>query len=442
MTLSGLSTAGIVKNNASGVLSGEANFLDLSDVTTANVTYYVDDTLGDDGNDGLSAGAGGAFKTIQTAINKIPKWVRNYIVINVADGIYSVAGYVINISFKNIIDEFYSSRIYIVGNTTNPENVILRNTADNSWTRTVYMGHNIGCVYMHGFQLERTGATAQYQEAVLSTGTGQLILRDIKFNYTGGAIKSYAINAVWGSCVTARNCTVNGTAFHYGYNAAYGAFIYICGTQLTATVYKYNSSGGQIFNSDVWYPDYANQHLAIGRVNPETWAKFEIYMASTSETVYIINNNATSNTNAVFRIDANSGLANALKVQRNGNIGLDRSPALAKLDIGGDIRFQKDIQTKTGNHTVLSTESHCVFVGKTNAVNFTLPSAVAGLTYTFIVGTDTVRVTVTAAAGDTIDGSAAAGNTWADAIRETITIVAIDSTSWVITSKLGTWTTT
>jgi len=57
--------------------------------TTADITYYVDATLGNDANDGLAAGAGHALQTIQAAINKIPQVVNHTVTINVAAGTYA-----------------------------------------------------------------------------------------------------------------------------------------------------------------------------------------------------------------------------------------------------------------------------------------------------------------------------------------------------------------
>lgn len=55
--------------------------------TTADLTYYVDTTNGNDSNDGLTAGT--ALKTIMAAINKIPQVVNHTVTINVAIGTYN-----------------------------------------------------------------------------------------------------------------------------------------------------------------------------------------------------------------------------------------------------------------------------------------------------------------------------------------------------------------
>ena len=59
-----------------------------------DITYYVNASTGDDNNDGLTSST--AFKTIQHAIDILPKFLLNKITINVSDGIYerlSVKGF-------------------------------------------------------------------------------------------------------------------------------------------------------------------------------------------------------------------------------------------------------------------------------------------------------------------------------------------------------------
>jgi len=80
----------------------------------------------------------------------------------------------------------------------------------------------------------------------------------------------------------------------------------------------------------------------------------------------------------------------------------------------------------------------------TPAENYnTLPSASAGLRFTFICE-DANGIRVTAAAGDTVrivgDVSAAAGYARSTTIGSAVTFVAVDDTQWIAISALGTWT--
>lgn len=80
--------------------------------------------------------------------------------------------------------------------------------------------------------------------------------------------------------------------------------------------------------------------------------------------------------------------------------------------------------------------------GATGIVTFNLPSAAAGITYTFATS-EALRINVVAASGDQIVHS---GQTADDSIRSgnaegaSITLVAIDATSWVVTAAMGSWT--
>lgn len=74
---------------------------------------------------------------------------------------------------------------------------------------------------------------------------------------------------------------------------------------------------------------------------------------------------------------------------------------------------------------------------------FTLPAAAAGLTYTFVDNAPTADddLWITAASGDTINGGTA-GKSYkctGDAVKQFVTLVAIDDTQWVVIAESGTW---
>ena len=79
------------------------------------------------------------------------------------------------------------------------------------------------------------------------------------------------------------------------------------------------------------------------------------------------------------------------------------------------------------------------------AINFTLPTATAGLTYEFYIQA-AQELKVTAAAGDTIRNagtvSAAAGDIKASTVGNLVKIVAINGTEWIVETITGTWTIT
>ena len=111
----------------------------------------------------------------------------------------------------------------------------------------------------------------------------------------------------------------------------------------------------------------------------------------------------------------------------------------------------------TGTKSVSAAESGTVFVNTQGAstTTFTLPSAAAGLTYTFVESNASGEILITPATGDAIvtkihaaqDGTAlapAAGtgikNTAATNVAgDCITLVALDTTTWYGVGMTGLW---
>lgn len=113
----------------------------------------------------------------------------------------------------------------------------------------------------------------------------------------------------------------------------------------------------------------------------------------------------------------------------------------------GTLLAAKFVAAKTADYSVLATDSLAVFTneGAVGKKNNTLPSAAAGLEYTFVVQ-DSDGLTVTAATGDTITDSvtvsAAAGNIDSTDVGAVVTLLAINATEWVVRAQTGVWTIT
>ena len=122
------------------------------------------------------------------------------------------------------------------------------------------------------------------------------------------------------------------------------------------------------------------------------------------------------------------------------------------------ISAPKNVAATSGATKVLATsESGSVFVqtASSGTTTYTLPAAAAGLTYTFVCGNAGGEILITPATGDAIvtkihsaqDGTAlapAAGtgikNTAATNVAgDSITLVALDTTTWYGTSIIGLW---
>lgn len=106
--------------------------------------------------------------------------------------------------------------------------------------------------------------------------------------------------------------------------------------------------------------------------------------------------------------------------------------------------FNKEIEIDTDNsESVLATDSGKVFTNAPNvgSSEFTLPTAAAGLTFTFVDVSSTAAddIWITAAAGDTIANGTAAKSfkNIDDALPVSCTITAVNAGSWVVESSTG-----
>jgi len=76
-------------------------------------------------------------------------------------------------------------------------------------------------------------------------------------------------------------------------------------------------------------------------------------------------------------------------------------------------------------------------------VTYNLPTAAAGLWYTFVDldPTETFDLQIQAASGDTINGGTAAKiyECTGDAVKQSCTLLALDATQWIVVNEVGTW---
>jgi hypothetical protein len=113
-------------------------------------------------------------------------------------------------------------------------------------------------------------------------------------------------------------------------------------------------------------------------------------------------------------------------------------------DCGGASVAQRSIEAVTTTKSPSAAESREVYTneGDADGAVITLPTAAAGLEYTFVVQA-AQTLTITAGAGDTIGiaGSvtAAAGSISSNVVRSSVTLLAVNATEWVATSAVGTW---
>ena len=107
--------------------------------------------------------------------------------------------------------------------------------------------------------------------------------------------------------------------------------------------------------------------------------------------------------------------------------------------------FLQTITNDTEPHAISAAESGTVLtnLGSNGADAWTLPTAIAGYEYTFVVMA-AQDMQITPAAGDSIIGSGTdvgPGDTYAaNAVGETLHLIAVDDTNWIVISETGTWT--
>lgn len=140
---------------------------------------------------------------------------------------------------------------------------------------------------------------------------------------------------------------------------------------------------------------------------------------------------------SLFRVSGKS----AIKSGANGTIEFVDAAATSP----AQIRASVFPSSKTANYPVTSLDAGTYFnnIGAGGAVNFTLPTAAAGLRYSFTIQA-AQTVTITAGASTTIriggTASAAAGNITSSSIGNTIVLYAISATEWYSEAHEGTWT--
>ena len=182
------------------------------EVLTANRTYYVDVTLGNDANSGLAAGAGNAWKTRQKAIDVIAALDLSIynVVVNLADGTYTDSAVVSGPWLGN-------GNVDFVGNTTNPQNVIINPASGGGFQVSgggfirisgMELRAQFGIIAQRGSRIYgmsalRFGAAANYQ--IYANG-GQIIMFN---NYSIVGAAQVHVLADAGGSISATGLTIN-----------------------------------------------------------------------------------------------------------------------------------------------------------------------------------------------------------------------------------------
>jgi Protein of unknown function (DUF2793) len=211
---------------ATGLLAAANNLSDLASVAaaranlgvreqlTANRTYYVR-TDGSDGNNGLANSSGGAFLTIQKAIDTVAALdISIYnVTIQVADGTYGGA-VVISGAWVG------SGTVTLQGNTSTPANALLSTGASDCIT--VLSG---GTLTVTGFKLTNSGSF------LLQANSGLIRFSSMTFG-TCGSQQVRASDG--GRFLVTGNYTIDGSAINH-WSAVGNGVIRVQGKTITLT---------------------------------------------------------------------------------------------------------------------------------------------------------------------------------------------------------------
>lgn len=190
------------------------------EVLSAARTYYVR-TDGSDSNDGLSNTAGGAFLTIQKAVDTVANLDKSIydVTIQVADGTYTTP-----IVLKTTVGAGTAS---IIGNTTTPANVIVSTTSNNA----ISADGAVGVWIIKGLKLTTT-----------TTGFGMFIVNaptTVKIqNMDFGTMATGYAHMIAGDGATIQitgNYNITGAAGRHLYASQLGKIIYAAASTVTLT---------------------------------------------------------------------------------------------------------------------------------------------------------------------------------------------------------------
>lgn len=208
---------------------------------TANRTYYVR-TDGSDSNDGLTNASGGAFLTIQRAMDVISDTIdaAGYtITVQVGNGTYTTG-----VVIKSVVGLANISDLIFQGNLGTPSSCILSMTAAIAFNAT---GINIGCK-IQGFKITGTGTSYGLYAAkggyinfqtmdfgsIGTTGAhiyaiynGSTIEAVGNYSITGGGQRHWDVTSGGDIIITSRTITLTGTpAFTtFAYSESYSKII-------------------------------------------------------------------------------------------------------------------------------------------------------------------------------------------------------------------------
>lgn len=208
--------------------------------TTQDMTLYVDGTNGDDSNDGLTPQT--AFRTIQRAIDVLPRFIDHNVIIQLVDGTYNEDVRIIGFNGKG--------KLFIKGNNTNPTNVKVRSFAISQNTCLVeIMNCEVTATDAHAISISDSGTPVWVSRVIIQTPSS--VAAGIRLSFGVTRISQCTIsNRYWGiighnlSRIHSYNNGGSGNTF-----ALYigeGSVLAKYGSQPTGTTNEHTWAGGVI----------------------------------------------------------------------------------------------------------------------------------------------------------------------------------------------------
>lgn len=230
-----------VTSGIQGQLNNKAPLATTPQQTTADITYYVR-TDGNDANNGLANTAGGAFRTINRALNAIPRTVNHNASIFVSTGTYSEAVIVQGFSGTGTV------ALTGAATATNTHNVTDGITSARNTCRVHISGFRSTTTTTHAFYVINTNETFfQYCTADVGTSQFAVYVESAKV-YCANCIitgrSNIAVYAHLNGEIFMQDCS--GSANSIGHQASYGGRIHISGTFIGSTSKKKTSEGGLV----------------------------------------------------------------------------------------------------------------------------------------------------------------------------------------------------
>lgn len=204
---------------------------------SANRTYYVR-TDGSDSNDGLANSSGGAFLTLQHAVNVVLGLDLSVydVTIQVADGTYT-AGITITAAFTG------SGNVNIIGNSTTPANCVISVTSAHCFN--VSGG---GKLFVGGFKLQTTTAGS----CILVSGSGSSVRLSSSMDFGACAGAHISVDAQAAFVGSGIDYTISGGAVWHWFSSANGPALLTSQSQ-TITLTGTPNFSGQFFRADGGY---------------------------------------------------------------------------------------------------------------------------------------------------------------------------------------------